>query len=60
MPRVEFEPTISVFDRSKATHTLDHAAAVIGFFSDLADILKHLLWRCQGSSVNMFCHLWNL
>jgi hypothetical protein len=30
MPRVEFEPTIPVFERVKTVHSLDHAATVIG------------------------------
>jgi hypothetical protein len=30
MPRVRFEPTISVFERAKAVHALDRAATVIG------------------------------
>jgi hypothetical protein len=29
MPRVEFEPTISVFERAKTVHALDLAATVI-------------------------------
>jgi hypothetical protein len=30
MPQVRFEPTTSVFERSKTVHALDFAAAVIG------------------------------
>jgi hypothetical protein len=30
MPRVGFEPTIPVFERSKTVHVSDHAATVIG------------------------------
>jgi hypothetical protein len=30
MPRVEFEPTILVFELAKAVHALDRAATVIG------------------------------
>jgi hypothetical protein len=30
MHRVEFEPTIPVFERAKTVHALDHAATVIG------------------------------
>jgi hypothetical protein len=30
MLRVEFEPTIPVFEREKTVHTLDRAATVIG------------------------------
>jgi hypothetical protein len=30
MPRVGFEPTIPVFERAKAIHALDRAAAVAG------------------------------
>jgi hypothetical protein len=30
MPRVEFEPTIPVFERAKTVHALDRAATVIG------------------------------
>jgi hypothetical protein len=29
MPRVGFEPTISMFERAKTVHALDHAATVI-------------------------------
>jgi hypothetical protein len=29
MPRVEFEPTIPVFERAKMVHALDRAAIVI-------------------------------
>jgi hypothetical protein len=31
MTRVEFEPTITVFERAKTVHALDRAATVIGF-----------------------------
>jgi hypothetical protein len=30
MPRMEFEPTISVFEWAKTVHALDRAATVIG------------------------------
>jgi hypothetical protein len=30
MPRVEFEPTIPVFERAKTGHALDREATVIG------------------------------
>jgi hypothetical protein len=30
MPRVAFEPTIPVFERTKTVHALDGAATVIG------------------------------
>jgi hypothetical protein len=30
MPQVGFEPTIPMFDRAKAVHTLDRATTVIG------------------------------
>jgi hypothetical protein len=30
MPRVEFEPSIPVFERERAVHALDHAGTVIG------------------------------
>jgi hypothetical protein len=30
MPRVEFEPTIPVFERAKIVHALDSAATIIG------------------------------
>jgi hypothetical protein len=30
MPRVEFEPTIPVFERAKTVHALDLTATVIG------------------------------
>jgi hypothetical protein len=33
MPRVEFEPTIPVFERAKTVHALDRAATVIGCFA---------------------------
>jgi hypothetical protein len=36
MPRVGFEPTIPVFERAKADHALDRAAAVIGILSPTA------------------------
>jgi hypothetical protein len=29
MPRVGFEPTITVFERAKTVHALDHVATVI-------------------------------
>jgi hypothetical protein len=31
MPRVGFEPTIPVFERSKTVHALDRAAIVLGW-----------------------------
>jgi hypothetical protein len=34
MPRVGFEPTISVFDRAKTVHASDRAVAVIGIQED--------------------------
>jgi hypothetical protein len=33
MPRVGFEPTIPVFERAKAVHSLDRAPTVIGHCS---------------------------
>jgi hypothetical protein len=33
MPKVDFEPTIPVFERAKTVHALDRAATVIGLFS---------------------------
>jgi hypothetical protein len=30
MPRLGFEPTISVFERAKTVHSLDRSATVIG------------------------------
>jgi hypothetical protein len=33
MHRVEFEPTIQVFDREKMVHALDRAATVVGFLA---------------------------
>jgi hypothetical protein len=33
MPRVEFEPTIPAFERTKTVHTLDRAATVIGLIA---------------------------
>jgi hypothetical protein len=32
MPRVGFEPTIPVFERTKTAHALESAATVIGVF----------------------------
>jgi hypothetical protein len=32
MPRVEFEPTIQVFERAKTFYALDRAATVIGVY----------------------------
>jgi hypothetical protein len=47
MPRVRFEPTVSVFERAKTVHALDRAANVIGilrlrskYFSQ-HNVLKH-------------------
>jgi hypothetical protein len=34
VPRVEFEPTIPVFDQAKTVHTLDISATVIGFWEE--------------------------
>jgi hypothetical protein len=34
MPRVEFEPTISAFERAKTVHALDRAAPVIFLCDD--------------------------
>jgi hypothetical protein len=39
MPRVRFEPTIPVFERAKAVHTLYRAATVIGQYQKWADII---------------------
>jgi hypothetical protein len=33
MLRVEFEPTIPVFEQAKTVHALDRAATVIGSFN---------------------------
>jgi hypothetical protein len=38
MPRVEFEPTIPVFERAKTVHALDRAATVVGSFSEISFI----------------------
>jgi hypothetical protein len=37
MPRVEFEPTIPVFERAKTVHALDRAATVIGLLYSLGN-----------------------
>jgi hypothetical protein len=34
MPRVEFELTIQVFERTKTVHALGHAATMMGSFAD--------------------------
>jgi hypothetical protein len=36
MPRVEFEPTIPAFERTKTVHALDRAATVIGLYEYIA------------------------
>jgi hypothetical protein len=38
MPQAGFKSTISVFERAKAVHALDHAATVIGRFYVIATI----------------------
>jgi hypothetical protein len=41
MPRMGFEPTISVFERAKTVHVLDCAATVIGSSGNLASDNGH-------------------
>jgi hypothetical protein len=41
MPRVVFEPTISVFERPKMVHALDRAATVIGVFHPHVHIINN-------------------
>jgi hypothetical protein len=42
MPRVGFEPTIPVFERTKTVHTLDRATTVIGKpVAQLAKIIRY-------------------
>jgi hypothetical protein len=41
MPRVGFEPTIPVFERTKTVHALKRAATVIGPFLSHIDIKIH-------------------
>jgi hypothetical protein len=36
MPRVEFEPTIPVFEQAKAVHALDSAATAFGQIVNIA------------------------
>jgi hypothetical protein len=43
MPRVEFEPTIPVFERAKTVHALDRAATLIGRYHLWAYIMLGLL-----------------
>jgi hypothetical protein len=42
MPRVGFEPTISVFEKAKTFHALDRAATVIGAQTFGPLLLPHL------------------
>jgi hypothetical protein len=41
MPRVEFEPTIPVFERTKTVHVLHGAANVIGIYLNRYFELNH-------------------
>jgi hypothetical protein len=41
MPRVGFEPTITVFERTKAVHALDRAANVIGHIHNSGKLKSH-------------------
>jgi hypothetical protein len=54
MPRVEFEPTIPVFERAKTVHALDRAATMIGtnklwsmLMSNLAHCLRVYVTECN-------------
>jgi hypothetical protein len=46
MPQVEFEPTVSVFERAKTAHALDRAATVIG--ADRICNSKELTATCEN------------
>jgi hypothetical protein len=57
MPRLEFEPTILVFERAKTVHALDRAANVIitlGIYSSLFITLSHLPARITLINVTYF------
>jgi hypothetical protein len=41
MPRVEFELTIPVFERTKTVHAFDRAATVIGTHSPYMNYFHH-------------------
>jgi hypothetical protein len=50
MPRVGFEPTISVFEQAKTFHASDKAATVIGRCKTVADEVTALQTsHCAGS-----------
>jgi hypothetical protein len=48
MPRVGFEPTITVFERAKTVHALDRAVTVIG-------TLMHKSW-CEKRTIRGHCN----
>jgi hypothetical protein len=50
MPRVEFEPTIPVFERAKTVHALDRAATVIGI-TNLYHLQNTKITRNQMSQI---------
>jgi hypothetical protein len=44
MPRVEFEPTILVFEQPKTVHAVDRATTVIGIYMYTIYICIYIRW----------------
>jgi hypothetical protein len=44
-PQVGFEPTFSVFERTKTVHALDRAATVIGTYITSVIKLNRMIWE---------------
>jgi hypothetical protein len=59
MPRVGFEPTIPVLERSKTVHALERAATAIGIYSEL-HCQNNQGWILVQRSITIFKHLISL
>jgi hypothetical protein len=53
---MEFEPTITMFERAKTCHTLDRAATLIGFKPVIAPLMKLLVNKYDGKW-SIKCHI---
>jgi hypothetical protein len=53
MPRVGFEPTIPVFERTKTVHALDRAATVMGISVNTVQILSYESIKSQTNKMFM-------
>jgi hypothetical protein len=54
MPRLEFKPTILVFERAKTLHALDRAATVTGTITIQVENTPQVIQEAWLTAVDMF------